>query len=270
MKRILSEELLRAFRNPRFIIVILFALVSFAIGNYRSPLLTFSPNLIIHPVNRLLLNLNYGGFGFLAALLAALPFADSFLTDRDQGFLRMIVLRTSYRRYLIAKILAVALAGGASLLLSVMIVFLLGLTSPADWSTTIITSGDSGGSGLPTGPLSNLYVLNPLIYLIYLLLSAFGFGAMCALLGLAASSVIHNRYVALAAPLVFVQLFSFIEERSLRLTPAFNPLNSLLPFTVSEYSGNFTLGAQMAQFAILVLLALLCFFALANKKRIAL
>jgi hypothetical protein len=270
MKRIISEELLRAFRNHRFILVMLLALASFVIGNYRSPLLTFSPDLIIHPVNRLLLNLNYGGFGFLAALLAALPFADSFLADRDQGFLRMIILRTPYHRYLIAKVLAVALAGGASLLISEMIVFLLGLASPADWSSITMTAGVGGGGSLPTGPLRNLYALNPLIYLLYLLVSAFGFGAMCALLGLAASSIIHNRYVALAAPLVFVQLLSFIEERSLRLTPAFNPINSLLPFTVSEYSGNFTLGDQLAQITILVLLALVCFFALANKKRIAL
>lgn len=270
MKRILSEELLRAFRNPRFIIVILLALASFIIGNYRSPLLTFAPNLIIHPVNRLLLNLNYGGFGFLAALMAALPFADSFLTDRDQGFLRMIVLRTPYRRYLLAKTLAVALAGGASLLLSVMIVFLLGLSSPADWSSTTMTAGDGGGFGLPPGPLSDWYALNPIIYLLYLLVSAFGFGAVCALFGLAASAVIPNRYVALAAPLIFVQLFSFIEERSLRLTPAFNPLHSLLPFTVSEYSGNFTLSAQLAQFAILGLLSLLCVSVVASRKRIAL
>lgn len=112
MKRILSEELLRAFRNPRFIIIILLALASFVIGSYRSPLPTFSPDTVPHPVNRLILNLNYGEFGFLAALLATLPFADSFLTDRDQGFLRLIVMRTPYARYLTAKFLTVALSGG--------------------------------------------------------------------------------------------------------------------------------------------------------------
>lgn len=148
-----------------------------------------------------------------------------------------------------------------------LVILLAGLVNPADWNATVLVSGAGGDLGQPQGPFGGLYALNPLIYLLYLLASAFGFGAVCALLGLAVSVIIPNRYVALAAPLVFVQLFSFLEERSLRLTPAFNPLNSLLPFAANGYEGNFTLGAQLVQFAVFLFISLLCFSILAHKNR---
>ncbi len=270
MKKIFNEELDRAFHNPRFFIVLALALASFFIGTYRSPIPTFSPNIVLHPVNRLIHNLYYGEFGFLAALLATLPFADTFLEDLNQGFLRLIVQRTPYRKYLIAKILAVALAGGLSLLLAVLIVFLAGLSSPGDWKTMTSSSGSAFYVGEPQGPLGLSYTLSPIFYLLYLLASAFGFGAVYALMGLAISTFIHNRYVVLAAPLVFVQVFGFLEQRSLRLTPALNPLNGLLPFSANFYEGNFTLGAQLAQFGSVLAISVFCFLILARKSRIVL
>lgn len=267
MKRIFSEELNRAFHNPRFFIIIVLALVSFFIGDYRFPFLALSPDIAPHPVNRLIANLSYGEFGFLAALLATLPFADSFLDDLNQGFLRLIIQRTSNRKYLAAKSLAVALAGGFSLLLAVMVVFLAGLSKPSGWSAMAGSSGSAFYLGEPQGPFGELYTLNPLYYLLYLLASAFGFGAVYALMGLAISAVIHNRYVALAAPLVFVQVLRFLEERSLHLTPALNPLNSLLPFNANTFEGGFTLGAQLTQFGIVLVVSVFCFLILERKVR---
>ena len=267
MKRILSEELERAFRNPRFLIIAALALACYLIGNYRSPMPTFSPDAPLHPVNRLMLNLQYGEFAFLAALLATLPFADSFLTDRDQGFLRLVALRTPYRRYLAAKIIAVALAGGMGLLLSLLVIFLVGLRAPTDWKTTIYSATSTLNNGVPWGPFGGLYTQNPLYYLLYLLASAFGFGAVYALLGLAVSTVVSNRYVVLAAPLVFVQVLGFLEARSLRLTTVFNPLYSLLPFDAYE---GFQPAEQLVQFGFVLGVSLLCVLILARKARVTL
>jgi hypothetical protein len=244
-------------------------MVSFFIGTYRSPVPAFSADVFLHPVNRFILNLYYGEFGFLAALLAALPFADSFLDDSNQGFLRLIIQRTPFRKYLTAKVMAVALTGGISLLLAELIIFLAGLSSPTDWKIMTSTLGGAFYLGEPQGPLGTLYTLNPLFYLLYLLASAFGFGSVYALMGLAISTFIHNRYVVLAVPLVFVQVFSFLEQRSLRLTPAFNPLNGLLPFRANFYEGIFTLGAQLAQFGFVLILSMVCFLILARKSRAA-
>ena len=265
MKRILSEELERAFRNPRFIIIAVLALACYVIGNYRSPMPTFSPDAPLHPVNRLMLNLQYGEFAFLAALLATLPFADSFLTDRDQGFLRLVALRAPYHRYRAAKILAVALAGGSGLLLSLLIIFLAGLGAPTDWNATVYSATSTLNNGVPWGPFGGLYTQNPLYYLLYLLTSAFGFGAVYALLGLAVSTVVSNRYVVLAAPLVFVQVLGFLEERSLRLTTVFNPLYSLLPFDAYE---GFLPAEQFVQFGLVLGVSVLCVLILARRTRV--
>ena len=261
MKGILKEEFNRAFRNPRFLIVVVLALAIFGIGAYRSPGFLFGP--AIHPVNRLILNLEYGEFGLLAALLATLPFADSFLDDLNQGFLRQIVQRVPYRKYKAAKILTVALTGGFSLVLAVLLIFLAGLAGGMDWESRAYFSGYAAKPSAPYGPLGGLYTTNPIFYLLYLVASAFGFGAVYAVLGLAISPLIHNRYVVLAGPLVLVQVLNFLEGRSLHITNALNPLNGLMPFSTA-----YTLGTQLAQFGVVFAVSVVVFLALARKQRL--
>jgi len=269
MKGILKEEFNRAFRNPRFLIVVVLALAVFGIGAYRSPVFLFGQ--AVHPVNRLLLNLRYGDFGFLAALLATLPFADSFLDDLNQGFLRQIIQRVPYRKYKAAKIIAVALTGGLSLVLVVLLIFLAGLVGATDWNAATYFSTFAEQSSTPKGPLAELYAVNPIYYLFYLLASAFGFGAGQALMGLAFSTIIHNRYVVLALPLVIVQVLDFLQSRALHVTSALNLLNGLLPYeALSFLSPEYTLEAQLAQFGVVSIVSIIAFLALARKQRLVL
>lgn len=261
MKGILKEELNRAFRNPRFLITFVLALAAFGIGAYRSPFL-FNGQ-AMHPVNRLLLNLHYGEFGFLAPLLATLPFADSFLDDLNQGFLRQIIQRVPFRKYRTAKIIAVALSGGVSLVLAVLVVFSAGLVGATDWESRAYFSGYANPLTEPFGPLGSLYTAAPIFYLFYLLASAFGFGAVQALMGLAFSTIIHNRYVVLAAPLVLVQILDFLQTRALHVTGGLNLLNGLLPFQSS-----YTLGTQLAQFGVVLAGSVAVFLVLARKQRL--
>jgi hypothetical protein len=269
MKGILKEELNRAFRNPRFLIVIVLALAIFGIGAYRSPFLFGGQ--AMHPVNRLLLNLSYGEFGFLAALLATLPFADSFLDDLNQGFLRQIVQRVPYRKYKTAKIMVVALAGGLSLVLAMLVVFSAGLVGATDWESRAYFSGYANPLTEPFGPLGSLYTANPIFYLFYLLASAFGFGATQALMGLAFSTIIQNRYVVLAMPLVIVQILDFLQTRALHVTSVLNLLNGLLPYeAIAFLSPDYTLGAQLAQFGVLSVVSIIAFLVMARKQRLVL
>ncbi len=267
MKGILKEELDRAFHTPRFIIVIVLALAIFIVGVYRSPFAFFSQEM--HPVNCLLLNLEYGDFGFLATLMATLPFADSFLDDLNQGFLRQIVQRVPYKRYQWAKILAVALSGGFCLALAVLLIFLVSLMGAADWKSVAYFSGYAHSPTEPAGPFGSIYTLNPVYYLFYILFSTFGFGAVYAVLGLAISSLIHNRYVVLAGPLVLVQILDFLEDRSLHVTDAFNLLNGLLPFESSVFpSADFTVGVQLVQFVVVLAISVSAFLMLTRKQRL--
>lgn len=263
MKGIVSEEFSRAFRNRRLWIVLAISVLCLAVGLYRRG--TIFSSQPMNPVNLLMNVLFYTPFSLFAALLATLPFTDSFLEDYQHGFLRYVVFRVPYRKYLLAKSLAVSLAGGAAVSGSILVMLvLLTLIGPVDFASHhYITNSTLGTSG-PWGPLGWLYSVSPLAYLGFLLSSSFVFGAAYALLGLAISTLISNRYVVLAAPLVFFQIFSFLEERSLRILPAWNPYYTLFPFEASE---GFSLAHLIMQFGFLLLVAVGCLMVFARRQR---
>ncbi len=265
MKGIFFVELIRAFRNRRYWIVLAIAVACLSVGIYRRGTI-FSPQ-PIHPVNLLMNVLSYTPFPLVAALLATLPFADSLLDDRNHGFLRQVALRVPYRKYQAAKLLAVGLAGGCAISFSILLMqVLLIVIGPVGFLAQGYVSNSTLAPAEPWGPLGWLYSANPYAYLLFLLATAFLFGFVYALLGLAISAVIHNRYVALATPLVFFQAFTYLEERSLHILPAWNPSYTLFPF--EAYDG-FTLANQAVQFGLLLLAAGVCLAVFARKSRMA-
>ncbi|WP_322507015.1 hypothetical protein [Anaerolinea sp.] len=263
MKGIINEEFSRAFRNRRLWIVVGISVLCLAVGLYRrGAIFGWQP---MNPVN-LLMNVSfYTPFSLFAALLATLPFTDSFLEDRKQGFLRHVVSRVPFRKYLLAKSLAVGMVGGVAVSGSILIMaVLVTLTGPVDFASTSYVSNSTLGTNVPWGPLGWLYSLNPFAYLVYLLASSFIFGAVYALLGLAISALVSNRYIVLAAPLVFFQVFAYLEERSLRILPAWNPHYTLFPFEAYE---GFSLMNMIVQFGLLLLAAVLCLIVFARRQR---
>ena len=264
MNGILKVELWRAFHNQRFLIVLALTLASLGVGWYRAEAIVTQQQ--IHPVNLLMIVLSYTPFATLAALLATLPFADSFLDDRNNGFLRFIAVRTHYRNYLTAKGLAASMAGGVSVAASLILMLgMLILSGKADFSAHSYISSSTLAPFEPWGALGWLYSLNPYFYLVFLLISAFLFGAVYALMGLAVSTLVNNRYIALAAPLIFFHIFSYLEARSLRLLPAWNPAYTLYPF---EAMDGFTLANWGGQYALLLFGSILCITLLARRARI--
>src|SRR5450830_1964013 len=62
-----------------------------------------------------------GFFAIFAPLIAVLPFAASFITDRTSGYITFILSRTSFRRYRTSKYVANLLAGGVSTSLPLLV-----------------------------------------------------------------------------------------------------------------------------------------------------
>ncbi len=263
MKGIFSEEFSRAFRNRRLWIVMAISILCLMVGFYRRE--TIFGSQPMNPVNLLMDVSYYSPFSLFAALLATLPFSDSFLDDRKYGFLRYVVCRVPYRKYLLAKSLAVGLVGGVAVCGSILgMLVLLTLIGPVDFATHSYLSNSTLGTNIPWGPLGWLYTLNPLAYLGFFLTGGFIFGMTYALMGLAVSALVSNRYVVLAAPLVCFQVFTFLEERSLRILPAWNPYYTLFPF---EASAGFSLVHMILQFGILLLAAAVCLLVCARRQR---
>lgn len=141
-------------------------------------------------------------------LIAVLPAADSYALDRGQGFLRFVLMRTSFQRYLAAKFLANLMAGGLALALPLLLAFAYtnvryprGLL-PID--EEILLPG-----GMPDGPLGYLYRSTPDLYILFLIGLAFLVGATYATFGLSIASITASRYVALATPFLLYHVANF-------------------------------------------------------------
>lgn len=257
---VLREELSRALWNPRWLFMVLIAGVIIVLGSYnwsqRPP----------HPVNWLMLQLNFGHYQMLAPFLAAMPFTDSFVNDRDQGYGRLILQRAPYKKYLCSKALAVFVSGGISLVLVLLVMLGINVLGNADWSSRVFVSNGSLTSA--GGPFGFLYALNPLFYFGYMLILNFFLGGSFALMGLALSVLVGNRYVGIVGPVVITQLWRFLVQRTRSLTQLADPLESLLPwYGVYETSESAMLPAQIIQVCVLTFISLLIFFLFTRKGR---
>jgi len=150
-----------------------------------------------------------GPFALIVPLLAVIPFADSYVLDRTQGYLRHILVRCSYKRYLASKFLVNLLAGGFAVALPILFLFIFtniiyprGLL-PIEQSRAVV-------GGIPDGPLGFLYRTAPDLYILFLIALGFIFGATYATLGLAISFVAPNRYVVLATPFLLYHVANFV------------------------------------------------------------
>ena len=138
-------------------------------------------------------------------VLATLPFADSYALDRASGYLRAVLMRASYRRYVLAKLGTNFLAGGLALALPLILFFLV---SHLFFAPDLPPMQEARMH--PTGPASSLYWDHPTLFITFLIGVAFVFGAVYATLGMAISFWTTNRYVVLATPFVLYHAANFV------------------------------------------------------------
>lgn len=268
MKKMIGIELKRALCNKRYWLMPLAGLFLALIGVYRNPY-GFKGGPVLHPLGWFLLILPFTELAIFAPLLAGFPYSDSFLGDWSHGFLRFVALRTKYQNYLTGKLVATAISGGLSIVIVEAIIFLVGLIKPFNltgrsWFSLSVYSTD-----YPNGPFGELALGQPWLYFVFILLCGFLFGACMALMGLAASTLIRNRFVSLALPVVFAQLLNFLEPRINHLPEAFNPLLGLFPFSATLEGGISPL-TLLLQYLIIASLSALIFWFGAKRLRYSL
>jgi hypothetical protein len=168
-----------------------------------------------------------GLIGLIAPLIAVLPFSDSYLLDRSSGFLRSLLSRVSYKRYLFTKYCAAALSGGIALELPMILFFLVtNIAFPRGLNSNVLEQRILS-SPAALGPFGNLYQSNPDLYIFSLIGLGFLFGAVYAILGLAISVFVENRYVVLATPFVLYIIAHYL--LSLFNVPAWSPVSAFVP-----------------------------------------
>jgi hypothetical protein len=144
-------------------------------------------------------------FILFVPIIAVLPFADSYTLDRVSGYLRSILLRCSYRRYLFAKFITNFVAGGLALALPLATLF---IANHFFFATGLPPVQEARMH--PTGPASGIYWDSPSIFILFLIGLGFVFGAVYATLGLSISFWTSNRYVVLATPFALYHIANFI------------------------------------------------------------
>lgn len=228
MSRIADEEFFRAFVNKRFWIVVFLALISFTYG-FRQ-VMEFQVASPLSAVTIWQLILQRGYYGFFAALMAGLPFADSLLLDRRHLFINQILLRCRYRDYLSAKTAAVFCSGMAAVAVPALIL-LIGccLSFPLNLQPATelpLVNGDISSSVIEPGvKLAFSFLRDLSLYGIMLAL----FGGVYALLGLGSSFMIRNPFVVLGFPFICYSLGYFIIPTSVRLAWLGSTEAALLP-----------------------------------------
>lgn len=211
-------EFIRAFRSYNFLFALSIALIAFVFGLYGySEYMIFIPK-YVHIVPKFFYNAYDAAFWaaqdsiapLIVPFVAALPFADSLAIDRVNGYQRFVLIRTSYKQYLSAKITACTLSGGLALALPLLILFsCTNLLFPRGLNL-VSTSQKLISESFMLGPFAWLYTINPDLYVLTTIGCWFIGGAAYALLGLATATFTNHRYVILAAPLLIYFLANVI------------------------------------------------------------
>jgi len=152
-------------------------------------------------------------FFALLPLLAAIPFADTFFTDRKSGYIKNVLIRTKKKDYFFAKYIATFISGG----LAITIPLLTNLLITAMFLPSFVPQvTQSFGIG-PAHLWSTLFFTHPYLYLIGFLMIDFIFSGLIATIGLSVSFFIEYRFMALITPFI-VYMFVYTVLGSFNLS----------------------------------------------------
>lgn len=147
----------------------------------------------------------------IAPLLASLAFSDSYLSDKESGFLKFIYLRIGQKKYIFSKIIVNSIVSGLVISLAsfVMLFFLICVYGIKDVNT------------LNLGPFSWIYYKSRLLYATFLILISFIFNVIFANLALGISPWIKNKYLTFIFPFFYYIISGTILPFSLNGTILF-------------------------------------------------
>lgn len=226
MAKLIHEEGSRAFRSLRLLIAIALALVVFTWGyvTLRRPEIGI-------PMGYSYADLwyfvyYYSHFPYLLPLIASLPFAETLAQDREEGFIRYVTFRATYRQYIAAKIIVNMLITALVIFVPMVLLFLFAkMVAPPSlypinaWQPTIV--------GRPWGFLMPLFESNPDGFIALIVLLAIVMGILYSTLGMAVAFIYPNRYATWGIPLGLFLASHFISGKTHMLGTRWSPLTAL-------------------------------------------
>lgn len=193
----------------------------------------------------------------MAPLLGALPFADSYYTDK-RGYIKQLYSRGTRKQYLSAKCIAVFLSGGTAFVLpQIANLLLAAMYLPAlrpEPSTKMFAPARD------TNPLAGLYIEHPLLYLALYLIIGFIIVGLFANISNTAALFFKSRLAVMLFPFILYMIM-YIFCSLLRIN-GYNPYDILLPTQLTPSS----VAAQILIPVILAAGGILPVFLIAGKE----
>lgn len=240
MKRLLKIDLYRAFINRKFLLACLLGLL-IAVSNFFQHVLPvffeadyyMSLNLNMPPANVFVnwLGVNPRGmeqflYYLLLPVIAVLPYADSYFSDKKTGCIKNVLIRASKKDYFICRYISVFLSGGCAFSLPLLINFLA-----ASLFLPSMTPDPYYSSIGENSMWNDIYYTNPILYTLLFILLAFLFSGVFATVSLSISDFSEHRFIVLIFPfllyLAFFSVMSYISTNSQML--AWIPVYFLTP-----------------------------------------
>ncbi|MEL5898788.1 hypothetical protein AAGC94_12035 [Clostridium sporogenes] len=170
----------------------------------------------------------------IAPLLAAIVYSNSYLSDKNSGYLKFIYLRIDKKKYILTRLIANAVVSGlmivlASLVMLIILAIIYGIN----------IKGASPSLNIE-GPLSYVYYNNKWLYCIIILMLSFSFYAIFSTLALGASTIINNKYFSFLAP-----FFYYIISGTLFIIFKLYPLNATCLFKLKAFSIQWIISYQI-------------------------
>lgn len=252
-KNIFAVELSRAINSRRFGLAFAFGSLILLVGYFTTARSLPEKSYIDHWYQIYLQSY----YSYLIPLLVALPYADSLVLDRKEGFIRAILARSNYKSYAWAKIVANGIAGGVAAGLPMAISY--GLLSLFNKNPLNHPALNTIYLRPQEGILGELFREHPNLFFLAVIGAIFLMGFLWATFGLSASLVINNRYIALGLPFLFAGVLQYFVERTLRLPWFLAPIESLLKL---NYNKNHLMSVEDIKFVLILPLLLLAVSAL--------
>lgn len=160
----------------------------------------------------------------ICPIIVALPFSDSYFTDKKSGFSKAIYVRTSKINYITAKMIVNFIVGG----FVYIVPFLLSLWTVMLLFPSVVPDSVDGTGILFDGQMwVELYYSEPYHYIFRYIVMNFLYGGLFATIGLAISVFAKNRFVVLVGPfLLYLTIFFVFQLISL---PEYIPAKFLSP-----------------------------------------
>lgn len=168
-------------------------------------------------------------FMYMFPILAALPFAASYCSEKKSGYEKNVVTRTSRKNYFRSKYWATFISGGISVaipfLFSFMWIFtMMKYREPISASQAPMVSG--------TSFMCVLYFTHPFIYCLIFLVAIFVFGGFFATTSLSISQLTGNIFTILLVPFMVIMFLASILTGNKLMK--YLPANFLAPMNGGE------------------------------------